>query len=260
ANEVVREDRLDVIHQVALAVPASPCRISPPRGRSGQRASLAAVPRDDRMCCRDPNGLCHRPQLRQASGPSGRCTHVLTVTNIADRPKACVADIDALFWESKPVPSHNVRVIDDNQRLPNDANSGPKTGPFAACFVASRRHPARINRAKSALKPNPPGRAPPHPNSAVFRVSPTHGPGGERREALHPLPPAREAGGGWSCLDGRAATSPPSARTTSDQALMNGSAWKELPSNRSTIWQALTIFWRNRRRRRRLRRTASLFD
>src|ERR1019366_3704908 len=105
--------------------------------------------------------------------------------------KACVADIDALFWESKPVPSHNVRVIDDNQRLPNDANSGTKTGRFAACFVAFRRHPARINPAKSARKPNPPGRATPLPNSAAYQTTPTHGPGGERRMELHPHPLAR---------------------------------------------------------------------
>jgi hypothetical protein len=76
------------------------------------------------------------------------------VTNNADGPKASVADIDTLFWGSRPIPSHNVRVIDDNHRLQNDANSGTKTGPFAACFVVSRRRPTKINPAKSSLNPN----------------------------------------------------------------------------------------------------------
>ena len=36
---------------------------------------------------------------------------------------AVAADINAVFWDWAPNPPHQVRVIDDDQRLPGDASS-----------------------------------------------------------------------------------------------------------------------------------------
>ena len=56
------------------------------------------------------------------------------------------ADINVMFWNWAPDPPHQVRVIDDDQRLPKDASSWRSPNSQAAKLPAPRYLPYSIPR------------------------------------------------------------------------------------------------------------------